>query len=68
MKLGILLLATGVLLLIAAIPYSIVSIVAGVAQLEAGIVAGGFSPYIGIIGVIAGFVLTTIGSVKVFRH
>jgi hypothetical protein len=68
MKLGIPLLVIGVALLVVSIPYSIVSIIAGVNQLNEGIVSGGFSAYYGIIGVVLGFVLTTIGATRVFKR
>jgi hypothetical protein len=68
MKLGIPLLVIGVLVLFAAIPYSIFGIVAGVGQLQMGIISGGFSAYLGIIGVVAGFVMTTIGAIRVFKQ
>ncbi len=69
MKLGIPLLVIGVALLFFTIPYSIVSIFIGVTQLEEeGIVSGGFSAYLPIIGVVAGFVLTTIGAIRVFKR
>jgi uncharacterized membrane protein len=69
MKLGIPLLVVGIALLILSIPYSIINIFIGVTQLEEeGIVAGGFGAYLGVIGVIAGFVLTTIGAVRVFKR
>jgi len=68
MKLGIPLLVIGVLLLILSIPYSIIGIVTGVNQLEEGIISGGFSAYLGIIGVVAGFVMTTIGAIRVFKR
>lgn len=68
MILGIVLLVIGVALLILAIPYSIVGIISGVSQLEEGIISGGFPAYLGIIGVVAGFVLTTIGAIKVFKR
>ena len=68
MKIGLICLIVGVLLLLCSIPYSIICLIAGVNQLEEGIVSGGFSAYIGIIGVIIGFILTTIGVTKVFKH
>jgi hypothetical protein len=68
MKLGIPLLVIGVLMLIAAIPYSILGIITGVAQLENGVVSGGFANYLGIIGVVAGFVMTAIGAIRVFKQ
>ena len=70
MKLGIPLLAVGVLLLFLSIPYSIIGIIIGLdqAQSELSLPAWVFSPYVGIIGVIAGFVLTTIGAVRVFKR
>ncbi|HJX13088.1 MAG TPA: hypothetical protein VJ377_06115 [Dehalococcoidales bacterium] len=69
MKLGIPLLVVGVLLLIVSIPYSILSIVSGVIQLtEDNISSGGLLAYAGILGVVIGFILTTIGAIKVFRQ
>jgi len=68
LKLGIVSLVLGVLLLLLSIPYSVISIVFGIKQLEEGIVSGGFQAYLGIIGVVAGFILTTIGAVKVFKR
>ena len=68
MKLGVVLLAIGVLLLLLAIPYSIIAIAAGLTQAEEGTVSGGIWAYLGIIAVIAGFVLTTIGAVRVFKR
>ena len=68
MKIGLIALIVGVLLLLCSIPYSIISLIAGVNQIEEGIVLGGFSAYIGIIGVVAGFILTTIGVTRVFKH
>jgi len=55
-------------LLILAIPYLILGIVAGVAQLQVGNVSGGVSAYLGIIGVIVGLVMTGIGAMKVFKQ
>jgi len=68
MKLGIALLAIGVILLILTIPYSILGIISGVTQLEEGNISGGVSAYYGIIGVVIGFVMTSIGAVRVFKH
>lgn len=68
MKLGIALLAGGVILLILAIPYSILAIVVAVTQLQGGNVSGGIPAYLGIIGVIVGLVMTGIGAVKVFKQ
>ena len=68
MRLGIALLAIGVILLILAIPYSILGIISGVTQLEEGNISGGVSAYYGIIGVVIGFVMTSIGAVRVFKH
>jgi uncharacterized membrane protein len=68
MKLGIVLLVVGVALLFLAIPYSIVSIFIGVTKMEEGIISGGFQAYPGVIGVIAGFVLTTVGAIRVFKR
>ena len=68
MKLGIALLVIGVTLLILAIPYSIIGIITGVTQLEEGNVSGGVIAYLGIFGVVAGFVMTAIGAIKVFKQ
>jgi len=68
MKLGIALLVIGVILLILAIPYSILGIIVGFAQLEGGDVSGGVSAYYGIIGVIIGLLMTGIGAMKVFKQ
>ncbi len=68
MKLGIALLVIGVALLILAIPYSILGIFTGVTQLEEGNISGGVPAYYGIIGVVAGFVMTAIGAVRVFKQ
>ena len=68
MKLGIVLLVIGVALLILSIPYSILGIISGITQLEEGIISRGVSSYIGIIGVVVGFVMTAIGAVKVFKQ
>lgn len=67
MKLGIAVLVIGVTLLILAIPYSILGIIAGVTQLEEGNISGGVSAYYGIIGVVVGFIMTAIGAIKVFK-
>lgn len=68
MKLGIALLVIGLALLFLAIPYSIVSMIVGLAQLESGKVSGGISSYFGIIAVVAGLVMTGIGALKVFKR
>ena len=68
MKLGIPLLVMGVALLILVIPYSILSIISGVTQLEEGNISGGVSAYYGIIGVVVGFVMTAIGAIRVFKQ
>ncbi len=68
MKVGIILLIVGVILLICSIPYSIINIITGLNQVEEGVISGGISAYYGLFGVVIGFVLTTIGSVKVFRR
>jgi hypothetical protein len=68
MKVGIICLVVGIALLVLSIPYSIVAIFIGVTRSYAGIISGGFAAYYGIIGVIAGFVLTTIGAVRVFKR
>ena len=70
MKLGIVFLSVGILLLLAAIPFSIWGIVAGVNQMyeDEQIISGGFVAWAGLAGVIIGFALTTIGATKVFKH
>ena len=65
-KLGITLLVIGILLLLLFIPYSILNIVTGLVQLSQNIISGGLPAYYGLIGVVLGFVLTTIGIVRVF--
>jgi hypothetical protein len=61
-------LVIGVALLILSIPFSIVGIITGVTRLTQGNVSGGIPAYLGIIGVILGFVLTTIGAVRVYKN
>jgi len=68
MKLGLVFLITGVTLLLLSIPYSIWGIVTGVGQLEDGIISGGLAAYYGVFGVVAGFIMTTIGAVRVFKR
>jgi len=68
MKLGIVLLVLGVGLLIVSIPYSLWGIIAGFAQIEEGDLSGGIMAYLGIIGVVAGFVMTSIGAIRVFKR
>jgi hypothetical protein len=68
MKLGIVLLVVGLTLLFVSIPYSIVGMIVGLAQLEGGRVSGGISSYFGIIAVVAGLVMTGVGAMKVFKR
>jgi hypothetical protein len=68
MKLGIALLAGGIILLILVIPYSIVAIVVAVTQLQGGNVSGGIPAYLGIAGVLIGLLMTGIGAVRVFKQ
>ena len=68
MKLGIPLLVIGVALLIFAIPYSILGIISGITQLEQGTISGGFPAYYGLIMVVAGFIMTAIGAIRVFKR
>ena len=68
MKLGIPLLVIGVALLLISIPYSILSIIAGVIRLTQSDLSGGVLAYLGIFGVVTGFVLTAIGAVRVFKR
>ena len=68
MKLGIALLVIGVSLLMISIPFSIWGVIAGVNQLMEEDLSGGVVAYIGIIGVVAGFVMTTIGAMRVFKR
>jgi uncharacterized membrane protein YdjX (TVP38/TMEM64 family) len=65
-KLGIVFLVLGILLLLFTIPYSLVSIISGINQLERGEVSGGISGYLLIFGVVLGFVLTVIGATKIY--
>jgi hypothetical protein len=67
MKLGIPLLVIGVLMLLASIPFSIISIIGGVNRLTVGDVSGGVLAYVPLAGVILGFILTTIGATRVFK-
>jgi hypothetical protein len=66
-KLGILLLVIGVLILVLSIPLSVVLIVGGFSQLSIGNISGGVLAYAPVVGVVLGFVLTTIGATKVFK-
>ncbi len=68
MKLGIPLLVMGVALLIISIPFSILNIIAGVNRLTQADLSGGVLAYSGIVGVVVGFVLTTIGAIRVFKQ
>jgi hypothetical protein len=68
MVLGIVILVIGVALLLFSIFFSVVGIITGVSQLEEGVISGGFPAYLGIIGVVVGFVMTTIGAVRVFKR
>ena len=68
MKLGIPLLVIGVALLIISIPFSILSIIAGVIRLTQSDLSGGALAYAGILGVVAGFVMTAIGAIRVFKR
>ena len=67
-KLGIPLLVVGVALLLISIPYSILSIIAGVNRLTQSDLSGGVLAYSGVVGVVVGFVLTTIGAIRVFKR
>jgi hypothetical protein len=67
MKLGIPLLVIGVLLLVLSIPFSVVLIVGGVNRLSIGDISGGFLAWAPVIGVLTGFILTTIGATRVFK-
>jgi hypothetical protein len=67
MKLGIPLLVLGVALLLLSIPLSILGIIAGTTRIQGNILEG-LPPYLGVVGVIIGFVLTTIGAVRVFKN
>ncbi len=70
MKLGIPLLVIGIILLLAAIPFSIWGIVAGVNQMyeDEQLISGGFVAWAGLAGVIIGFALTTVGATRVFKR
>ncbi len=65
---GIIILVIGVVLLIISIPFSLLTIFLGVIQLTQSDLSGGILAYAGIAGVVAGFVLTAIGAVKVFKR
>lgn len=65
---GIIILVIGVALLLLSIPYAIMGIITGVNQLGEGVISGGLSAYLGVIGVVAGFVMTTIGAIRVFKR
>ena len=68
MKLGIAFLVIGIAFLIMSIPYSILSIINGVVQLTQSGLYGGLLAYVGIAGVVVGFVMTAIGVTRVFKH
>jgi hypothetical protein len=68
MKLGIPMLVVGVLMLMASVPLSILSILGGFTQITQGRVSGGVSGYVLIAGVIIGLLLTGIGAVRVFKQ
>jgi hypothetical protein len=68
MKLGILALVTGVLLLLLSIPIGVIFMMGGFSQLLAGNVLGGALAYAPIAGVVLGFILTAIGTTKVFKN
>ena len=67
MKVNIAILVIGLILLFLAIPYSIVAMIFGLTRSQSGNVSGGISSYYGIIGVVVGFIMTTIGAIKVFK-
>ena len=66
MKLGILILVLGILLLVVSIPYSMWSILSGAVRLIQSDQSGGLPAYVPLIGVVLGFILTTIGVTRVF--
>ena len=68
MKLGIPLLVAGVILLLGAIPYSIIGIITGYNQTQAGTVSGGLTAWLGLAGVVVGLIMTTVGAVRVFKR
>ena len=68
MKLGIPLLIIGVLMLVLSIPFSVLMIVRGVNSLSNGSVISGILAWSPLIGVIVGFILTTIGASRVFKN
>lgn len=68
MKRAIAALVAGVLLLLASITYSIIGIIKGVQGLEEGISTGGMPAWLGVVGVVLGFVLVTIGATRAFRR
>ena len=68
MKLGIPLLVIGVIILVLSIPFSIVLLMSGFNQLTVGNVSGGVLAYAPIVGIVLGFVMTTIGATRVFKN
>ncbi len=66
MKLGVPLLVIGILMLVISIPYSILSMIAGVVRLTQNDLSGGLLAYLPLIGVVLGFALTAIGVTRVF--
>ena len=65
MKLGVTSLVIGIALLLVTIPYSIFNIVSAVFQLSQSSYSGGGLAYLGVAGVVAGFLLTAFGAVRV---
>ena len=68
MKLGIPLLVIGVIILVLSIPFSIVLLFSGFNRLTLGDFSGGVLAYAPIVGVVLGFVMTTIGATRVFKN
>jgi hypothetical protein len=67
MKLGIPLLIVGILMLFFSIPFSVIMIVRGVTTLTEGSIINGLIAWSPLIGVVVGFILTTIGASRVFK-
>ena len=68
MKLGIPLLVIGVLILVLSIPFSVIMIVSGFSSASAGSNTSGLLAWSPLVGVVVGFVLTTIGASRVFKN
>gem|GEM_PF-1422527 len=66
MKLGVAFVVIGVILLIMAIPGSILGIIRGITELEQGVVTSGIVSYLLIFAVVIGFLLIVIGATRIY--